>query len=560
MRLRRFAHWGHLLLAGVLMLAVWVLLVWVGSRPALKMLVDLSPQGRGTVDPVTVELLDELAAQDVKVEFHTFFLRDMVAQDLVEQQRQRILARLRDLTAMLLQQYEYHGNGAVRVFHHEQYGDIAATREAIQRFGGVDDDIVVVVVQQPGRGERHRKISLEGDLGVVDWPHMGAESPLPGAQRTVPVLADYKGEEGLSSALKGLLVQGVPRIYFLNGNSPDLQWGTVGSGYGALRRLLLESGFEVQDLDLSNPARPAAVPPDASLVAVLEPRREFADREVRALHDYVRRGGRLFLNYSYSVVDGWNPDGGELGRLLGFEIGPEPVFHRIPDPRAGPSVLGMDGDRRVGKLDLGVNPNHPITRRIALGRTALQFDAARPIELRRDAPAGLRREPLLGTGPQAWLGKRPPGDPDHYRAPQSPSAHGRYTVGVVIEVDAGAAEGDAAEGDAAEGGAAGDGAADGHVVVASGVFANNLGIEINGPLVLNIFNWLAERRVLLDIKGSRYEARHLRMELPQYERAWWFLVVGVPGSLLVAGVAVFWRRRQQRPVRAAGALAAGGNA
>ena len=71
--LRRLGQWGNLLLGGVLMLLVWILLIWVGSRPALKTIIDLSPQGRGTIDYVTVELLGEFGNQDIQVEIHTFF-------------------------------------------------------------------------------------------------------------------------------------------------------------------------------------------------------------------------------------------------------------------------------------------------------------------------------------------------------------------------------------------------------------------------------------------------------------------------------------------------------
>ena len=66
--------------------------------------------------------------------------------------------------------------------------------------------------------------------------------------------------------------------------------------------------------------------------------------EVRALHDYLRRGGRMFVNYSWAAQPDWNPTGGELGKLLGFELGPQPVFHLITDPRYGAEVRGLDGD------------------------------------------------------------------------------------------------------------------------------------------------------------------------------------------------------------------------
>jgi hypothetical protein len=65
-----------------------------------------------------------------------------------------------------------------------------------------------------------------------------------------------------------------------------------------------------------------------------------------------------------------------------------------------------------------------------------------------------------------------------------------------------------------------------------------------GDLALNICNWMAERRVLLDIQGSRYEAKHLQLQPQQLARVRWLLVWGVPGTFLLLGLAVFFVRRR----------------
>jgi ABC-2 type transport system permease protein len=281
-----------------------------------------------------------------------------------------------------------------------------------------------------------------------------------------------------------------------------------------------QQGFKTSVLDLS---RTNVVPENASLVVVLEPRREFADSEVRALHQYLQKGGRLFLDYNWSPTQGWNPDGGELGKLLGFSVGPRRVMHMI---RAGYDGRGIAGDPRVAKLDLVVNQNHAVTRRIFLGRQLLQLADARPLMRRSDVPEGVRYEDLLVTGPEAWL-EVPPG-PDgqySYDPPRVPNPFGTYSVGAVIEVD-------------------GETGAPGIAVVVTGLFANNTGMPINGMLASNIANWLTERRVLLDIKGQKYEARQLQLVTQQLYAVWYLLVAGVPLSLLAIGLFVFWRRRR----------------
>lgn len=526
MKLRIAGQWLNLGLAAVLMLAVWALLVFVGSRPALKRLLDFSPQQRSTVDPVTVELLAGLRDQSIAVELHAFFEPgNQTPQDLFQQQRQRILQRLRELTDMMLRQYAFHGGDAVTVRVHDPYGDIAAYREAAQRFGIAQSDVVVVAVQQSGRPPRHRTLSLEADLGVVEIPQNKAQ-PVQGP--IVPVLKDFKGEEALSSALKSLLVTGTPVAYFVNGYSTDLAFrSAIGTGYQQLLQMLDALGFSWRELDLRN----GVVPKDAAVVVVLEPRRDFTDADVRTLHAYVQRGGRLFLNYSWAATGDWNVGGGELGRLLGFDLGDRAVFHLVVDPRLGDSVRGLDGDPRVAKLDLRLHPNHPMTLRLARSGQGLQLDAAREVLLPDPAPEGTRREPLLTTGPQGWLAfPDANGFPDVH-APKNDRELRPFVVGAVVEVDGVAAEGQPA--------------VDGAVVIVAGNFCNNVGMPVNGSLAANIFNWLCERRVLLDIRGSAYVARHLQVVPQQLARVRWFLTGAVPLVFLLLGGFVFWRRRDR---------------
>jgi hypothetical protein len=56
---------------------------------------------------------------------------------------------------------------------------------------------------------------------------------------------------------------------------------------------------------------------------------------------------------------------------------------------------------------------------------------------------------------------------------------------------------------------------------------------------------MAERRVLLDIKGSRYEAKYLQLQPQQLARTSDLLVLYVPGAVLALGLVVFFVRRRQ---------------
>lgn len=519
-RLGRFAAWGNLLLTAALMLVVWALLVFVASRPALSRLIDLTPQGINSVDPKTEELLRDLREQRAELEFHVWFPPIAgTPQDEAQAQWLAIQERLRDLTRILLRRYAHLAGESVVVRDYDLYGDPRESAATAQAFGisERDGDVVVVAVRMPGRERRFRKLSLLADLAEIDLPGLQQQpGPVPRAQ--VPVLKNYKGEEGLSSAVMSLLVQGTPVIYFLGGYSRalDLEHPVLGGAYGNFRAGLRRLGFEVRDFDMS---RQRVVPKDATVVIVLEPRQEFAEADARALFDYVRRGGCLLLNYSFVGEPDWNPDGGELGKLLGYEVGPAPLFHLVPD--ASDSSRGADGVPGVSKLRVGLNQNHPVTRRMALAGVPLEIVSARAVRERSGAPSGMRREELVFTGPYAWFGARG----DDYRAPKVGLRD--YAVGMVIEVD-GETPGTT-----------------GKVAVIGGMFCHNHGLRVGGEQFgFNLCNWMAERRVLLDIRGSAYRARHLDLKPSQLDAIWWLLVVGVPGCFLLLGSAVFWLRRR----------------
>jgi ABC-2 type transport system permease protein len=531
-RLRTLGSWLNLGASTALMLGVWVLLIWVGGRPALRTLIDMTPGARASVDPLTAELLHGLEAQDVKVDFHAFLMTyGGNPEDPRERQRVANLQRLQELTKVLLKQYDYLGGDATTVYVYDQTTDPDLERQARQRLGTSDTDIVVVAVKQPGKAPRTRKLSLEGDFAVIDIPELQpGRNGLPTVP--VPILKDFRGEQALSSALKGLLVEGTPVVYVLNGFDRGKNWlSTAGDGYSEWARALTSSGFEVRQLSLATSH--GAVPRDAAMVAVLEPTSEFTTQDIDALDNYVRRGGRLFLDYSwFPFATELNLDGGELGHRLGFEVGRQPVFHRVEDG----SPEGLDGIRHVTKLDLLLNTKHPITQRLWTNRQHVLFDMARPLVLRRDAPPGLRIEPLLSTGPNGWLGlSKGDGEPD-YTAPRVAGAMHEFTAGLVVEVD-GEKPGDKP--------GSGDKPPPGRVVVTSGMFCNNVGIGVagNGDFALNICNWLGERRVLLDIHGSGYKADYFTLDERRKGNVTTLLWC-VPLAFLLSGLTMFFLRRR----------------
>jgi hypothetical protein len=526
MSLRRFSVWTNLAISAALMLLVWTLLVWVASRPALRGLIDLTPQRVNTVSLATKEVLRDLRAEEAEVEFHVFRGEfGGVPRDDRHAQEMAIRRKLLDLTGMLLRRYAAIGGESVKVVHHDAYQDPAAYREAAQAFTytAADTESLIVAVRQKGKERRFRKLSMVSDLAVID---MGGNAPTgaPGGRPALPILKDFQGEKAISSALKGLLVQGNPVVYVLKGQSVMVRFQNGDLDYGRLIEAMTQSGFDVRWLNLR---QQGGVPTDADMVMCMEPTREFLTRDSEYLYAYLKRGGRLFVNYGWAATPDMNPTGGKLGELLGFEVSPGPVFHRIPD-LGGRGGGSMDGTDAVARLSLQLNPSHPTTRRMAQTGRPIEVFMGREVRQRRDHPENVRLEELLRTGREGWLARTVGGRPD-FRSPTGGLRN--YTVGLACEMDP---EGD---GDASSSPRVG------RAVVIAGAFCNNKAFPHFGDFALNICNWMTERRVLLDIATSRYTAESVDISPQQISRIRWLLIGYVPGAFLVMGLFMWWRRR-----------------
>lgn len=540
MNLRRFGVWTNLAISAVLMLVVWVLVVWVASRPAFRVLIDMTPQQANTVSVATEELLQDLRAEEAEVEFHLF--RGELGNQAPDDRAKQVVAirsRLVQLTSLLLQRYAALGGEAVKVVEHNQYAQPALYRETAQAFGytRADTEALIVAVRMKGKERRFRKLSLVSDLAVIDAGN--SQQQTPGKANTLPVLKSYQGEKGISSALKTLLVQGTPVVYLIEGHSVMVDIRRRDHNYNLLIDAMAQAGLEVRPLNLR---KAGGVPLDAAMVMCIEPDREFLPRDAAFLYAYLRRGGRLFINYVWSAIPDMNPTGGKLGELLGYEVSRRPVFHRIPDTgRGGGSMDGTDGVRR---LTLQKNPFHPTTRRLSESGRVIEADRGRQVRTRQDKPKNVRIEELLATGGEAWLAVMNGDQPD-YRTPRGIKTS-PLVVGVACELDPVAQKDEDAgakdEGDAGDASVSAS-TRSGRAIVIAGQFCDDRLFPFFGDLALNICNWMTERKVLLDIQTARYSMNSLEVQRPQYERIWWLQVIWVPGTFLVFGLLIWWRRR-----------------
>jgi hypothetical protein len=121
-------------------------------------------------------------------------------------------------------------------------------------------------------------------------------------QATQVVVLDYQGrqsriekidEQELTSAIVKVTRVADKKIYILSGHHEySIEPSKDGSSIALLKELLLNSRYVVEEHTFTQSTQ---VPKDADILIIPAPRMNFLDVEVRAIEDYLKRGGSLIL-------------------------------------------------------------------------------------------------------------------------------------------------------------------------------------------------------------------------------------------------------------------------
>jgi len=398
---------------------------------------------------------------------------------------------------------------------HRERARLLAERYNIER-----DDLQqgAIIVESSGRS----KLLGRADLGELRAVEPGGE----------PVVAAYRGEEALGTAILTVLSGRTPTICFTRGHGEAEHDSFTGSGLSDLATALIRENL-----------RPLAGPADLSalsqggcdVVAVAGPERPFLPAEAAAIARYVDGGGRLL------VLAGALLDRG-LSRFL--ETGLEQML-RQRGVRLEQAVA-IDPPQRLGESLAFVLENsygeHPITAGLS-GRRTL-WPLARPVfPLAPLEPSGtpLSAPPPLGTGHSglAW----------RVRVLASTSAAGFAETELAALRD-GSLHFDAGRDLAgplplAVAAQPLDAALAGRIVVigSTQLAWNDSLVLFNRDFLLAAFKWLADAPLTLAIAPHRPAELRLALTAEQQKRLFLTLVVGLPLLVLLLGIGVRWLRR-----------------
>lgn len=327
-------------------------------------------------------------------------------------------------------------------------------------------------------------------------------------------------EEAITNAIIRVTKSAKKTICFTEGHGEaDPNDASGQNGYGTLKTALEGEGFQVKKVLL---ATQASVPDDCTILAIAGPVKPLDPHEVDAIGKYLDNGGRALITFRAPRPNN-EVDESALVKLVGqwgVDAGNDVVVDQVTRLFAAPA--------------LGVSPlvqnygAHPITKdfkeRTIFPMTRSVTPAAKPKE-------GETVTPLAMTSDTSWAETDIDGIFKRQEAKLDPSdKRGPIDVADAIQTTQSKA---------------GAGKETRIVVIGSTDAGDNqwVGQLFNRDFFVNSADWLSGEENQISIRPRQLRSSRFRLTAEQFTIVFILSVLLLPELLLIAGIVVWWERR-----------------
>lgn len=376
---------------------------------------------------------------------------------------------------------------------------------------------------------RYQRYKADVGLGFVNPDTDPARAQAMGVTSDGEVVIDYAGrkehlkpfelkEQNITNALQRLLRSGERWLVFLDGHGERSPHGEANHDLSLWVKQLEDKGFKTRSINL---ARTGSIPDNTTVLVISAPQVDLLPGEVKAIQDYVKRGGNLLWLGDPGPLHGLEPLAEELGVkfLPGIVVDLTTQLLGIQSAAIA-AVTGYDAD--------------PVTKDFNL-LTVFPLAAG----LNVAAPRGWQADDFLKTGESSWVetgsltsGKVQFNEKEDIRGP--------VTIGVTLTRTPEQASDKT-------GAAAQTGKQQRVIVTGDGDFVANqyVGNVGNLDLGMNMINWLSEDEHFLDIPAKTAPDTSLQFSQLQKGVIGFGFWIGVPVLLLASGLTIWLRRRKR---------------
>src|SRR5437762_719987 len=194
-----------------------------------------------------------------------------------------------DVTS-LLTEYQYAAKGKIDIENIDPQRNLSRAKEMFDKYKVVSDESLLV-------------IDYEGRNKTVKASEMAEIDSSGTAFGEGPRVAAFKGEQAITSALMDLVEGKKNTIGYVTGHKePSIsepspmammqQQQQPPSPISVLKTFIENENIKFQELNLFNEPQ---IPADIKTVMILGPQYDFSDREMKLLHDFWTKQGRILL-------------------------------------------------------------------------------------------------------------------------------------------------------------------------------------------------------------------------------------------------------------------------
>src|SRR5256886_741735 len=419
----------------------------------------------------------------------------------------------------LLTEYQYAAKGKIDIENIDPQRNLSRAKELFDKYKVVSDESLLVIDY-----EGRNKTVKASDMAEIDQSGM--------AMGEGPRVTAFKGEQAITSAMIDLVEGKKNTIGYVTGHKePSIaepsplamldQQQQAGSPISLLKTFIENENIKFQELNLFNEPQ---IPAEIKTVMIIGPQYDLSDREIKLLHDFWNKQGRILLLIDPSAK---TPKLSAFLNELGVKVNDDRLMAFV---RTGIEELALIRD--VQARFLGGNP---VTKRLENVR-GLFFGGTSSITLEPDRvrAANIRLQPLIESE-KGYFAETDynTNDQNKLQADAQKAPKTQLTIGVSVEKG---------------------GSGDEHVsmnssrmvVVSSATFIQNSALTQDRQaldFISSSANWLLSREQLIGIAPKIPKTLTFTLNESALRSLRWTILIFMPLIFVVLGTAVWWKRR-----------------
>src|SRR5690348_1876112 len=422
--------------------------------------------------------------------------------------------------ANLLTEYQYAAKDKIDIENIDPQRNLSRAKEMFDKYKVVSDESLLV-------------LDYEGRSKTVKASEMAEIDSSGAAFGEGPRIAAFKGEQAITSAMMDLVEGKKNAIGYITGHKePSIsepspmaamqqQQQPEQSPISVLKTFIENENIKFQELNLFNEPQ---IPPDIKTVMIAGPQYDLSDREMKLLHDFWNKQGRLLILLDPSAK---TPKLDAFLNEVGVKVNDDRLMAFV---RTGIEELALIRD--VYARFLG---NSPITKRLAEARSVfLGGTSSLTLEPDRVRAANIQLVPLIQAEKGYWAETDyNTTDQNKLQADAKKAGDAPLTIGVSIEKG---------------------GSADERVQMNSSrmvVVSNTTFVQDNAltqdqqslDFISCCANWLLSREQLVGIAPKVPKTLTFSLSEDALRSLRWIMLALNPLIFAIIGTAVWWQRR-----------------